>query len=214
MAESSGAKRIAHGPRERKMQDRRPRLRHEMSPVTSGKDKEEARYRRQWRDWNRRRRKGNRNKWITTERRWSEWEQRRSRATSGKWDTAARQTEWHTSAASAVNNTTYGKAVAKIITAAAEAGDAAAEAKRTEMTNTPTIMKPSDATGSEWEQRRSKVTLNTWDFRHAATTKQTKWHTSTAASNSRYGIIVEEISNSERKTKTHREEIRGLCQAT
>ena len=111
-------------------------------------------------------------------------EQRRSKATSGNWDTATRQAEWHASAASAVNSTTYGKVVARIITAAAEAGDTAAEAERTEMTKTPTIVKPGDVTSNEWERRRTKVTLNTWDFLHAATTKQPNWHTSTAASSS------------------------------
>ena len=148
----------------------------------------------QWRDWNRRRSKGNRNKWVTAERRWNEWEQRRNEAIPSTWDAATRQAEWYASAASAVNSTTYGKAIARILTVAA-AGDTATEAGRTEVAKTPITVGPDDVTSNEWEQKRNKITLNTWDFRHAATTTQTKWYTSTAASSTGYGIVVEETSD-------------------
>ena len=90
-----------------------------------------------------------------------------------------------------------GKAKANATSGAAEAV-IVAEAGRTEMTKTPMIVKPGDVTSNEWEQRRSKASLNTWDFRRAATTKQTKWHTSTAASSSEYGIVVEEMNDTGR----------------
>ena len=47
-------------------------------------------------------------------------------------------------------------------------------------------------------KEEAKVTLNTSDCRHTATTKQTKWHTSTAASRSEYGIVVEEMNDTGR----------------
>ena len=59
-------------------------------------------------------------------------------------------------------------------------------------------VRPGDVTSNEWEQRRSNITLKTWDFRHTATTEQTEWHTSTAASSSGYGIVVEEMSDAAR----------------
>ena len=104
----------------------------------------------QWRDWNRRGSKGNRNKWVAAERRWNEWEQRKNKAIPSTWDAATRQAEWYASAASAVNSTTYRKAVARIPTVAAEAGDTATEAGGTEAAKTPMTVGPDDVTNNEW----------------------------------------------------------------
>ena len=48
---------------------------------------------------------------------------------------------------------------------------------------------------NEWEQKRNKITLDTWDFRHAAATTQTEWSTSTAASSTSCGIVVAEAGD-------------------
>ena len=45
---------------------------------------------------------------------------------------------------------------------------------------------------NEWEQKKNKITLNTWDFRHAAATTQTA---STAASSTTYVIVVAEAGD-------------------
>ena len=58
------------------------------------------------------------------------------------------------------------------------------------MAKTSMIEKPGDVTSNEWEQRKSKVTLNTWDFRHAA-------HVNSSCS-SGYGIVVEEVNDTNR----------------